>query len=224
MTPARKAGLDPRVGIVLLLFSVALLFLHPVLPVELAFVGSIFFLMIRFGAVGAMLRMLACYLFLTSVQVFVIPHVSAVLAGVLSVFVYFKMLFPCGAAAALFVGTTSVRSLLEVFRRMRVPLSVSVSVAVSARYFPTLREDASAIRDAMRLRKIHGFEQKVECFYVPLLMSAVRTGEELAQSAAVRGIENPAPKTSLVDVRIEAGDIVALVWFGLLVAAAVGVK
>lgn len=221
MTESREEALDPRTGMILIILAVFVVFLHTGIYTEWIFVGSILFLMYRFGIKKIMVHILISYLFLSMIQIVVIPNVSITLASVLSVFLYFKMIFPCGAMVALFCGTTSVRALLEAFRRMHIPMAVSVSIAVSARYFPTLMEEAGEIWNAMRLRNIKGLEQKIESMYVPLLMSAVKTGEELAQSAIVRGIENPVPKTSLIEIRFRKKDVLTLTYFGLFAIFAI---
>lgn len=224
MMLGREGALDPRTGMVLIVLSIFVAFSRTELYIEWLFVGSIFVLMYGYGMGKTMVRLLVVYLFLSLMQVLVIPKVHVTLATVLSVFLYFKMLFPCVAAGALFFGITSVRALLEVFGKMHVPRPVSIAVAVSVRYFPTLGEETGAIWGAMRLRTIKGLEQKMECMYVPLLMSAVKTGEELAQSAIVRGIENPASKSSLIEVRFHVRDMLVLVYFAALTAYAVVVR
>ncbi len=220
----KSRGLDPRIGMILIILSVVIVFSHTKLYIEWIFMSSILFLMDWFGVRKTMFQILISYLVLCVIQVFVIPNVNVTLASMISVSVYFKMIFPCGAAVALFCATTPVRVLLEAFRRMHVPLSISVAAAVSARYFPTLKDELTAIWNAMRLRNIKGMEQKIESMYVPLLMSAVKTGEELAQSAIVRGIENPAPKTSIVEIRIRSLDVLVLLYFLLLAVAAIWVR
>lgn len=40
-------------------------------------------------------------------------------------------------------------------------------------------------------------QKKIECYYVPLLVSASQIAEELSAAAVTRGIENPAPRTIL---------------------------
>ena len=44
---------------------------------------------------------------------------------------------------------------------------------------------------------IKRIQKKVECYYVPLLVSASQIAEELSAAAVTRGIENPAPRTIL---------------------------
>lgn len=221
MSPLKQKGFDPRTGMILIVLSVVIVFSHPKVYTEWILMGSTFICMWLFGMRTVMANLLISYALFSAMQLLLIPKVNVSLASVLSIFIYFKMILPCGAMVALFIGTTPVRVLLEAFRRMHVPLPVSIAATVSARYFPALKDDAVAIWGAMRLRNIKGLEPKIESIYVPLLMSAVKTGEELARSAVTRGIENPAPKTSLITIQFRLRDVLALLYFGVLTVFAV---
>ena len=72
-----------------------------------------------------------------------------------------------------------------------------------------LKEETGYIRDAMKLRNIHG-TQKIECLLVPTMISATTTAEELSAAAVTRGIENPAPKTSMIEMKFGVQDFVCL--------------
>ena len=61
----------------------------------------------------------------------------------------------------------------------------------------------------MKLRDIHGAE-KIECLLVPIMISAATTAEELSAAAVTRGIENPAQKTSMIDMKFGVQDFVCL--------------
>ena len=102
--------------------------------------------------------------------------------------------------------------------RLHVPQVVLVPLTVTMRYFPTLADEASHIRDAMRLRDIPA-SARMECFVVPLVMSATSTADELSRAATCRGIENPARSTDTERLRMRAADWTVL---ALAVAAAVG--
>ena len=75
-------------------------------------------------------------------------------------------------------------------------------------YFPTLHEEQQAISDAMKLRNVHGVFQKLEYIYVPLMLSASTTADELSQAITARGIDNPRPKTCAVSMRFHIQDYV----------------
>ena len=65
---------------------------------------------------------------------------------------------------------------------------------------------------------------KLEGIMVPLMVSATGTAEELSAAAVTRGIEDPAPKTSLVELRATPGDSTAFVGGGGLTAVLLAVK
>ena len=72
----------------------------------------------------------------------------------------------------------------------------------------TLREEQQAISDAMKLRNVHGVFQKLEYIYVPLMLSASTTADELSQAITARGIDNPRPKTCAVSMQFHIQDYV----------------
>ena len=59
----------------------------------------------------------------------------------------------------------------------------------------------------------------VECIYVPLMMAASKAADELSIASITRGIENPKPRTCLVQIRMGFADVVAILCFGTFFAA-----
>ena len=53
----------------------------------------------------------------------------------------------------------------------------------------------------------------IECIYVPLMMAASKTSDELTIASVTRGIENPKPRTSLVRVHFGIGDLIVFLCF-----------
>ncbi len=94
-------------------------------------------------------------------------------------------------------------------RKWHIPQGLIIPLSVTVRYFPVLKEETGYIRDAMKLRNIHG-TQKIECLLVPTMISATTTAEELSAAAVTRGIENPAPKTSMIEMKFGVQDFVCL--------------
>ena len=105
-------------------------------------------------------------------------------------------MFPCIAGGAYIITTTSVSQFMAALERVGVTRNFSITLAVTLRFLPALGQDFRHIRDAMALRRIRGLEQKLECVYVPMLMGAAQTAEELSQSATARGIEHPGKRSS----------------------------
>ena len=97
-------------------------------------------------------------------------------------------------------------------RKLHIPQKLIIPISVTIRYFPAIKEETGHIRDAMRLRNIQGM-LKAEALIIPLMMSATETAEELSAAAVTRGIENPAKKTSVIELHIGA-----LNWIFLLVS------
>ena len=46
----------------------------------------------------------------------------------------------------------------------------------------------------------------VECIYVPLLMAASKVADDLSVASVTRGIENPNPRTCLVQIKCGVAD------------------
>ena len=94
------------------------------------------------------------------------------------------------------------------------------------RYIPTIQEDWRFIKDAMRMRDVSpslkGFLTHpgitVECIYVPLMMAASKAADELSIASITRGIENPKPRTCLVQIHIGLMDIAAVFCFACALA------
>lgn len=92
---------------------------------------------------------------------------------------------------------------------MAYPAGIDYSFVCNRPVFPALKEETGYIRDAMKLRNIHGV-QKIECLLVPIMISATTTAEELSAAAVTRGIENPAPKTSMIEMKFGVQDFLCL--------------
>ena len=129
--------------------------------------------------------------------------------------------YACGMLAGLVISTTKVGEFLSAMARLRVPKTLTIPIAVLLRYLPTICEDWHYIKDAMRLRDVSpslwGFlkapAMTVNCIYVPLLTAASKAADELSVASVTRGIENPRPRTCLVQIRMRAADGMAIFLF-----------
>ncbi len=135
--------------------------------------------------------------------------------------------YACGMLAGLVISTTKVGEFLSAMARLYVPKRLTIPIAVMLRYLPTIREDWHSIRDAMRLRDVSptlwSFLKapawSVNCIYVPLLTAASKAADELSIACVTRGIENPKPRTCLVNIRMRAADWLAIALFAAFFAA-----
>ena len=59
--------------------------------------------------------------------------------------------------------------------------------------------------------------RKVECYLVPIMLSATKTAEELSAAATVRGIDNPKKKTCAVEIGFSLTDIFCMLFTAIAV-------
>ncbi|WP_255550023.1 energy-coupling factor transporter transmembrane component T [Corynebacterium sp. TAE3-ERU2] len=121
--------------------------------------------------------------------------------------------------------TTSASEFVAAMQRIRCPNALSIPTSIIFRFFPTIAEEYRDIRTAMRMRGISGLRNPVamlEYRFVPLLVSVVGIGNELAMSAVTRGLGLPRRRTTLCTIGFRAGDIVVIAvlatCLGLLIA------
>ena len=129
--------------------------------------------------------------------------------------------YACGMLAGVVLTTTKVSEFLSAMNRLHAPKKLVIPLAVMLRYLPTVGEDWRYIKDAMRMRdvfpSVRGFltapGMTVECIYVPFMMAASKAADELSIAAVTRGIENPKPRTCLVQIRPGITDAAAVLLF-----------
>ena len=87
------------------------------------------------------------------------------------------------------VSTTTVSEFVAAMERMHTPQTIVIPVSVVFRFFPTVKEEYTAIRDAMKMRGITTLRspmKMLEYRVVPLMMSVAKIGEELSAAAHTR--------------------------------------
>lgn len=214
---SRRSFLDPRTGLFLLAASNFIAFVQDSLRVEAGWICVLVVLLVLGDCTGTGIRFGLGFLSLLVLQRYVLPASPKVIATSFSIFInYSRRLFPCLMMGTLIVKTVSLREFIVGLRRLHVPGQLIIPICVTLRYFPAIREEALHIRDAMRLRNIRGM-RRLEALVVLLMISATQTAEELSAAAVTRGIENPAPKTSLIELRMGTADWCCM---GLAAAAA----
>ena len=211
--------IDPRTKIFFLLIGNLFIAFAPTQAVEAGFV--LFFLLaaVVLGAAPQALKTVAVYLLLIVLQAFSATWTRVWWGMMLFTFSQFMtMVLPYALLAVILVSTTKVSEFMEALYRLRVSKKFVISFAVMIRYAPTVFQEFAMIRDAMRMRGIgpsfFGFVRRpletVECFYVPMLMSAARVADELSAAAVARGIENNARRTCLVPMKFGIADFAFL--------------
>ena len=217
-----KMHLDPRTKLFLILLCVLSAVFAPNLYFQFVLVTFIGLLAAVNGKWRYALRGIFAYALICAFTVWCM----GVLTGTWrTMFVAFLGLvhkvYACGMLAGLVISTTKVGEFLSAMARLHIPKKLTIPIAVMLRYLPTIREDWRFIKDAMRLRDVSptlwGFlkapAMTVNCIYVPLLTAASKAADELSIASVTRGIENPKPRTCLINIWMQAADFLVLVLF-----------
>lgn len=232
-----KLHLDPRTKLFLILLCVLSAVFEPNLYFQFALVILIGLLAAFSGKWQYALRGIIAYALICVFTVWCMGVLSGTWRTMFVAFLgLVHKVYACGMLAGLVISTTKVGEFLSAMARLHIPKKLTIPIAVMLRYLPTIQEDWHYIKDAMRLRDVSptlwGFLKApaltVNCIYVPLLTAASKAADELSIASVTRGIENPKPRTCLINIRMQAADFLVLVLFaasltGEIVWKAVGV-
>lgn len=195
---------DIRSKLILLCAANISVFLFNDLEMEIACIAFIFLIQFVTGRKNTAWKTVLIYCLLVLIQLYVLPVLHPVIKAVLSVpVVQFRKMFPLLMVAVLIIRTTKVSEIIATMEKMHVSKSITVSLAVTIRYFPTMFEEWVHIKEAMSIRKIptfqlnpaHFVKRMVQFYLVPLLISASKTIDELTAAAVTRGIDNPGKRS-----------------------------
>lgn len=218
----RGINLDPRTKLILLFLCVLCTMFAPSLTYELILVVLIAVVGLLSGKYRYALMGVAVYGIIYGITQYTIYELSGTWQAILAAFFgLVNKVYPCGFLAGIMISTTKTGEFMAALYRIHMPKSVVIPFAVMLRYLPVVREDWHYIKDAMRMRDIAPSVKNiflhpvmtVECLYVPLMTAASNTADELSIASVTRGIENPGPRTSLVEIRFSAKDVAAVVVF-----------
>ena len=226
----QKKGLwlDPRAKIFLILICVLASMFAPSLAYQFALVVLIAILGTFFGKWKYVIKAVCFYAVICVLTVWIMAEMTGTLRTMFIAFLgLFHKVYACGMLAGIVLSTTKVNEFLSAMNRVHAPKKLVIPLAVMLRYIPTIQEDWRFIKDAMRLRDVSPSLKgllthpgmTVECIYVPLMMAASKAADELSIASITRGIENPKPRTCLVQIRMRLADVLAVLCFGAFFAA-----
>ena len=153
------------------------------------------------------------------------------LMGLFWVTTMLRTCMPICLFAAIFATSTKIGDLTAALYGLRLPKAAVVPLVIAVRFFPTLREECSAVADAMKVRGLAPSLRNLvskpalmfESAVVPVLLRCAKIADELAAAAVARGIDRPGRKTSYNAPRFERADFLSLAFLAvccsLLVAA-----
>lgn len=223
MSNGEKRGglwIDPRTKILLLLLCVLSATMAPSLLYEMLVVALVACFGIACGKIRYSIIGVIVYggFYLLTQVVLQMPsgNVQVMLIAFLGLV---HKVYPCGILSGIIISTTKVGEFLSA--RSHISQKIVIPVAVMLRYVPTIREDWHFIKDAMRMRDVSPNLKNfilhpamtIECIYVPLMMAASKTADELTVASVTRGIENPTQRTSYVKIGFGIADLIVVLVF-----------
>ena len=225
----QKLILDPRTKIFLVLaMGVSITILVPIY-VEILSAALLAFLFAANGQLKSALKLMVFFLFLAALTYLPkdLPGVSTIVLPV--GFMIRRFMMPIVAGKYL-IDSTPVGLLMNALEKLKLPPSLVITVAVMFRFFPTLKEEAAHIKNAMKMRDIGLNAVNVICkplltleyVMVPLLSSASRIGDELAAAGHTKGVDAPGKKVRYKTARFGLADIFVSLYIAAGFCAVIG--
>lgn len=217
ITIQKKHGIqfDPRTKILLLLLCVFSVSMAPNLEYVLGLILLIAIFAMLCKIISVAIYGLVIYLVFYSLSLVALAYLDGFIQTALIAFLglVFKI-YPCAFICNVIIKTTKISEFLSAMNKFHMPRTLTIPLAIMLRYIPTIQEDWSFIKDAMRLRDVspsfYGLLTRpittLECVYVPLMMLASKAADDLSIAAITRGIENPLPRTSFTEIRFHMAD------------------
>lgn len=210
--PKGSIYLDPRTKIFLLIAVSFFIFTNTSYYAEAAILIILLLIAIGLGIPKTAAKGAIIYIGLSLVKYRLLPILPTMIAANFNIVVVtFRKLLPCFLAGGILVKTTSIRLLMYTLQKLHIPQTLIIPLTITIRYFPTLIEEKQAITDAMKMREVKGITKKFEFVYVPLMITASNTADELSQAITARGIDNPIPKTCAIEMHFRILDIFIIV-------------
>lgn len=201
-------SLNPRTKMLLLVAVSVFIFTNTSYLAEVFILIVLMLIAVGLSIPKTALKGAIIYISLSVIKYGLLPILPTMIAANFNIVVVtFRKLLPCFLAGGILLKTTSIRLLMFTLQKLHIPQTLIIPLTITIRYFPALLEERQAISDAMKMRDVKGITKKMEYVYVPLMITASNTADELSQAITARGIDNPIQKTCAVDFCLNGLDI-----------------
>ena len=224
---SKKSYLDPRTKLLLVMIEAVLVLAtaggERLFGFRLVFTGLPFLLLLGAGRVKTCIVggvVLGITLFL---KYAVFPDAQGMLAAMLVVVISIITRFlPAYLIGAYVIQTTKVSEFKAAMEKMHMPDELSIPMCVMFRFFPTVKEENTAIRAAMKMRGIGlgggKAAQMLEYRLVPMISCSAKIGEELSAAALTKGLGKSRKRTNICRIGFRISDYLI---FALAIATVV---
>lgn len=136
-----------------------------------------------------------------------------------ALFMVITRFMPGFAMASYLMTTTTVSAFMAAMEKLHIPQAITIPLAVTFRFFPTIGEEHNAIKGAMQIRGVRlggGKPMKMlEYRLIPLMISCMNISDELSAAALTRGLGSSGKRTNIAVLRFNFLDILAFVFCGI---------
>lgn len=182
--------------------------------VEIIMVAALVIIELMLGKKALTPMLLTIYLVFVTAQYAVLPNVPVVVSMILSMLVVnIRSFLPIAMVIVMIYRTTRISEMMQSLTKLGFPKKICIAFAIAVRYMPGIGQELKALSEAMSLRRIRGIASRMECYLVPLLISAIKTADDLTAASVTRGIENPHPSTCRYECRMRLLDYVLILGF-----------
>lgn len=164
----------------------------------------------------------------------ILPTATGILSVLLIAFSYTATrMLPILMMGYYTISTTKVSEFIASMEKSNVPKDIIIPISVIFRYIPSVYEEIRSITDAMKMRgfgltfkSLKSPLKLIEFYMIPILISAVKTADELSAASLTRGLSNPQERTHLVSVNFNRFDyifiLVSILGLGVYVFYSLG--
>ncbi|WP_298522233.1 energy-coupling factor transporter transmembrane component T [uncultured Methanobrevibacter sp.] len=211
-------SIDPRTKIIILAIISFMVFNDVPMYVSGILVLIPFFCLFFSDYKKAAVIYILTYVIAKYLQITILPNATGILAIVLITFSYTATrMLPILMMGYYTIMTTKVSEFIASMEKSNVPKDITIPVSVVFRYIPSVFEEIRSITKAMKMRgfgltfkSLKSPLKMVEFYMIPILISAVKTSDELSAASLTRGLSNPKKRTNLISVEFNKFDYLFL--------------
>lgn len=206
-----------------------------ILGVKTYRVEVIFCMLILLLGINGKLYKLSCkyiifYAVLLAIDCFLKTNTNVIISIVVMIARIIRMFFPIVFAAHILINSTSTGEFIACFNKIKLPAAFTVTFSVMMRFIPTVKEEISAIKQAMSYRGLCINLRSILCHpvlmiehvLVPLLISSTNVMDELAAASMCRGLDTDVHRTSIYTVKFRLQDFLFVILLFLVLILAKG--
>ena len=215
--------LDPRTKIAILIL-VNIIVLSPLdFGLEVLLTGLISLTMLYAGKPADAAKCVIQYIAILLLYMLVLKLPGTLAATFSVLFVVARKMFPVLMCAKILLYSRA-GELIEGMQKIHITKKIVIALTIVLRFFPTIKEEFSCIREAMKIRGIALNVKNVllhpaattQYILVPMIQRLSVVSEELSAAAIARGIDSETKRTSYYQVRFGAQDALFLCLYLLL--------